>query len=58
MGEEATAARGFRKGESARFALFASYGAKKTARSDGIYTRSFVIDGETKPDEPAFRVRH
>ena len=56
MGEEATAARGFHKGESARFLLFTSF--KRTKAAPGIPTAAFVIDEEAGEGVVGLRVRH
>jgi hypothetical protein len=58
MGEEATAARGFRKGESARFLLFTSFKNSSQGVPQGIPTPCFVIDEEAGEGAAGLRVRH
>jgi hypothetical protein len=54
-GEEATAARGFHKGDLARFVVFARIDPK---REDRFPTTAVVIDEEMRDDGVAYRVRH
>jgi len=58
MGEEATAARGFHKGESARFVLYASFDHSGERARRGIPTPAFVIDEEAGGGAAGLRVRH
>jgi hypothetical protein len=58
MGEEATAARGFRRGESARFLLFTSFKHAKDHAPRAIPTQAFVIDEEADGSAAGLRVRH
>jgi hypothetical protein len=58
MGEEATAARGFHRGESARFLLFASFKHSSEHAPQGIPTSAFVIDEEADRGAAGLRVRH
>ena len=58
MGEEATAARGFKKGESARFLLFTSFGQSDKNPRQQISTAAFVIDEEAGSGAEGLRVRH
>ena len=58
MGEEATAARGFRKGDSARFVLYSRFSEKGKKTAWAYPTPSFEIDEETPPSVTALRVRH
>ena len=57
MGEEATAARGFQKGESARFVLYTSFRHANQKLPQAIPTVAFVIDEEAH-DAEGLRVRH
>jgi hypothetical protein len=58
MGEEATAARGFHKGESARFVLYTSFNNSSKHAKRGIPTPAFVIDEEAGESAAGLRVRH
>jgi hypothetical protein len=58
MGEEATAARGFQKGESGRFLLFTSFKHSSEHTPQGIPTPAFVIDEEAGGGTAGLRVRH
>src|SRR5712672_2149409 len=58
MGEEATAARGFLKGESARFLLFTSYKHDREHAPQEIPTPGFVINEESGGGAAGLRVRH
>jgi hypothetical protein len=58
MGEEATAARGFHKGESARFLLFTSFKHPGDLALEGISTPAFVIDEEVGEGAEGLRLRH
>jgi hypothetical protein len=58
MGEEATAARGFHKGESARFLLFTSFKRTREQTTRGIPTPAFLIDEEAGGGAVGLRVRH
>jgi hypothetical protein len=58
MGEEATAARGFHNGDSARFVLYSGFNETEKKTTWAFPTASFEIDEETLPDGPALRVRH
>lgn len=58
MGEEATAARGFHKGESGRFVLFTSFKHADTKLPHAVPTPSFVIDEEAETGAEGLRVRH
>jgi hypothetical protein len=55
-GEEATAARGFRKGDSARFVLYSSYSNANTRRP--YPTAPFAIDEEVEPGYQGLRLKH
>jgi hypothetical protein len=58
MGEEATAARGFHKGESARFVLFTSFKRSNRNPPQGIPTPAFVINEEAGSGAEGLRIRH
>jgi len=58
MGEEATAARRFHKGESARFVLYTSFNHSSEHAQQGIPTPAFVIDEEASGGAAGLRVRH
>jgi len=58
MGAEATAARGFHKGELTRFVLFTSYSDQRTIESRPIPTEAFTIDEEAGEDAMGLRIRH
>jgi hypothetical protein len=58
MGEEATAARGFHKGESARFLLFTSFKHPGELAPEGISTPAFLIDEEPGEGAEGLRFRH
>ncbi len=58
MGEEATAARGFHKGELARFVLFTSFGRPNQKPPSAIPTPAFVIDEEVGEGAEGLRIRH
>jgi hypothetical protein len=58
MGEEATAARGFHKGDSARFVLYTSFNNSSKHAKRGIPTPAFVIDEEADDGAAGLRVRH
>ena len=58
MGEEATAARGFHQGDSARFVLYSGFNETGKTTAWAFPTASFVIDEEALPDGPELRIRH
>ena len=58
IGEEATAARGFHKGESARFVLFTSFKHSNQNPPQAIPTPAFVIDEEAGSGAEGLRIRH
>jgi hypothetical protein len=58
MGEEATAARGFHKGESVRFLLFTSFKHPSGHAPQGVPTPAFGIDEEAGDGAAGLRVRH
>lgn len=58
MGEEATAARGFRKGNLARFVLFSSFKHSNQSPSQAVPTPSFLIDEEAGSGVEGLRIRH
>jgi hypothetical protein len=58
MGEEATAARGFHKGESARFLLYTAFKHASEHAPQEIPTPAFVIDEEAGEGAAGLRVRH
>jgi hypothetical protein len=58
MGEEATAARGFHKGDSARFVLFTSFKRSNQKPPQAIPTPAFVIDEEAGAGAEGLRIRH
>jgi len=58
MGEEATAARGFHKGDSARFVLFTSFRRSNKNPPQAIPTPAFVIDEEAGSGAEGLRIRH
>lgn len=58
MGEEATAARGFRKGETGRFVLYTSFRRSNEKPPHAIPTPAFVIDEEAGAGAEGLRIRH
>jgi hypothetical protein len=58
MGEEATAARGFRKGDSARFVLYSGFTARQGTVRQAFPTAPFEIDEELSQEGQGLRIRH
>jgi hypothetical protein len=57
-GEEITAARGFHKGESARFVIYSGFHSSGKGASTAFATSAFTIDEEIEDDPSKFRVKH
>jgi hypothetical protein len=57
-GEEITGARGFRKGDLARFLVYSAYHEPKRNGSIAFASPAFTIDEEIGDDPSKFRVKH
>ena len=57
-GEEITAARGFHKGDLARFVVYSAYHDSKQNMSSAFATPAFTIDEEIADASSKFRVKH
>jgi hypothetical protein len=57
-GEEITAARGFHKGDSARFVVYSAYHDSDRNVFNAFATPAFTIDEEIADDPSKYRVKH
>ena len=57
-GEEITAARGFHRGDSLRFVVYADFHNSAGPRPQGFATSSFTIDEEILGSPDGYRVKH
>ena len=57
-GEEITAARGFHRGDSARFVLYPAFRNSSEPRGHGFATPPFTIDEEILGNPDGYRVKH